>query len=503
MKRPVVLLVSYILVFSLLGIGILQYFFLKKQKELLEQQILHSIKSSLGEVELKIKMKEMAKLMPQMDSLGLQLRRQITRQLAWNIFPDTCDENTSTSAALSWHEIADTAFSSDFEPDGKSPVNSLASRLLVEYTYQSLRKILNSKSLSERISVKELKQIIDEEFQKKNINVPYEFAVYHNGSETRVRTPGFKIDENRLIIRYPILDDNAGGSRYELLISISRKDIYRDKILFFQILSYVLTAFLLFSFLVTVYNMMRQRHLTELKNDFINNITHEFKTPIATMALAIDSIKSPGIINDPEKIKHYLKILKKENQRMLQQVEKILFLSKLEQGKIIWKNKVVNVHEVIYEALNHMQLIFKSKDAKIHLDLEAAHPYIEADPIFLFDALINLLDNAVKYSTDNVEITIRTYNKNNYLVIEIADKGVGMSKDISEHIFEKFYRKPTGDIHNVPGHGIGLTFVKQVVEKMKGEIFVDSQPGKGTVFTIYIPVARTRENPNEPEETNR
>ena len=455
---------------------------------MLEQQILHSIKSSLSEVEMEIKMQEMSKLMPEMDSLGIKIQKQMTEKFSWTLTADTCEEHGTGSSLAGWHDLYDSLGIAEFRSMDKVVLDNLLYKLFIEYMYQSLRKILNSKSISERITVDELKKIIDEEFRKKNIDIPYEFAVYDNGSQTKIKTPGYKEDDNHMIISYPLFGNNQGEhSKYELRVAVHKKDIYKDNVFLFQILSYVFTGFLLLSFLVTIYNMMRQRHLTELKNDFINNITHEFKTPIATMALAIDSIKSPNIINDPEKVKYYLKILKKENQRMLQQVEKILFLAKLEQGKIIWKNKLINVHDVIYEALNHLQLILKSKNAKVDLDLAAQNPYVNGDPIFLFDALINLLDNAIKYSQDKVEISIRTYNRKKHVVIEIADKGVGMSKDITGQIFEKFYRKPTGDIHNVPGHGIGLTFVKQVIDKMKGEIFVDSEVGKGTVFTIYIP----------------
>jgi len=499
MKRTVILWVSYILVLSLLGIAVLQYYFIRNQKYALQNQFEYLVTNSLSDLDTEIKMIQLKNLLPEIDTLGISMRSYFA-----DLFPmlnetDSCEgESVIPRPVADLDELLDSL-------EGKNTFHAHDTvyrkfyDFWVEYSYQSFNKILEAKPLSERISIEDLKKITDDIFAQNNIHIPYEFAVFHNGSETNIKTRQFKTGDDYLVVSHPLFDAYSSHDKYEIKVAFRKKDLHKKNMFIFQLLSYVLTGLLLISFLVTIYNMMKQKHLSELKNDFINNITHEFKTPIATMALAIDSMKSPHIMHDPEKIKYYLKILKEENQRMLKQVEKILFLSKLEQGEVIWKKQLINVHDVIQEALNHLDLILKSKSAKVNLELNAQKPYVEGDPFFLFDAFVNLLDNAVKYSYDNVEITIKTFNKKNYIVIQIADKGVGMPRHVTAHIFEKFYRKPTGDVHNVAGHGIGLTFVKQVIKKMNGEIFVDSEVGKGTVFTIYLPLAE----PEDAEAENK
>ncbi|NPA42496.1 MAG: HAMP domain-containing histidine kinase [Chlorobi bacterium] len=488
MKPKIGLLLSYMLVLALLGIGMLQYFLIKQQKELVTEQILHSLKRSLGEVEWKIKIKELSKLVPELDSLGIynpsKTQIQFKNNPYLNTIIDTCKDSFEDDFSLFYDSI--------LPPYGEKLLGksgqSLIHKLLVESYYLSLKNFLENKSISQRISAKELREILDEEFQKNDIRIPYEFAIYHNGSETRLRSPYFKKDRDHLVIPYKLFTGVPGRDQYTLYISVKKSEIFKGNLLIFKVLSILFTTILLLSFLFTMYNMMRQRHLNELKNDFINNITHEFKTPIATMSIAIDSMKSPHILKDPEKIKFYLKILKRENQRMLDQVEKILFLSKLEQGMVLMQEDIVDVHEIIQDALDHMKLILQDKDAEINLELKAENPFIKGDAVFLFDALINLLDNAVKYSHDKkVVIHIKTYNDNGHLVIEISDQGVGMSQEVVDQIFDKFYRKPTGDIHNIPGHGIGLTFVKQIIDKFKGQIKVKSEVGRGTTFILIFP----------------
>ncbi len=487
MQRNLFLIVSYVLVFSLLGIGILQYLFINKQKELVEKQILYSVSNAMNEIEWELKKEELKKIISQLDTLKIipNFKHKPSHHAS------LIDSLPNQSGVLSLLDTKSGYFQSGIFNNTE---NDIINKALVELSYLYLNQNFDTQPINKRFNPEIVQKIIKKVFKQKKIDFPFEFAVYHQGFETSVKSENFKNDPRKfLLIETPILNDNPEeNEEYKLIIAIKKKNIFNNNILLFQILSYLFTAFLIISFLITIFNMMRQRHLNELKNDFINNITHEFKTPIATMNLAIDAIKSPAILNDPEKVKHYLKILKTENARMLDQVEKILFLAKLEQGKVIWNNQPVNIHEIIHEVLEHMKLIFQSKNATVRVDLKARKPYIYGDPVFIFDMLINLLDNAVKYSTDIIDISISTENKNAYLIIKISDKGVGMSKEVYENIFDKFYRKPTGDVHNIKGHGIGLTFVKQVVKKLKGDIKVKSEVGKGTTFTIEIPIMKEK-----------
>jgi signal transduction histidine kinase len=492
-KKTGFIFLAYILVFSIVGVGILQYVFIKNQSTLLQKQIIFAVKGTLNEIEWEIKKNEIESTYKEMDSILKVTNKQLKKELSINKeLVDNCPDDNSyvhinhnqSGSNINWESTNEQRInnSSGFLK------NSANRKLLLEYYYNYLNRTLKSVPLNDRFKAEDLQKIISGVFKRKGIDIPFEFAIYHNGSLTSVKSENYSGAGKFIYITHPLFDDIMNNDKIHLTIAVPKKEAYKNNLWLFQILSYLFTGFLLISFLITIFSLMRQKHIARLKNDFINNITHEFKTPIATISLVIDSIKSPSVINDPEKIKHYLNILKKENQRMLNQVEKILFLSKLEQGKIIWENKIINIHDVINDAIRRMKLIFESTGAKIHLRLNADNPYVKADPTFILDALTNLLDNAVKYSKDHVDITIETGNIKNNLYIKIKDKGVGMSKEVMAHVFEKFYRKPTGNVHNVPGHGIGLTFVKQVVSNLNGDIYVESEPGKGTTFTIYLPV---------------
>ncbi len=494
MRKIGYLVIAYVLVFSLLGIAILQSVLLRKQKKLLEQQMLYAIKSSMSEIEWRLKEEEINKIIKELDLLGINFKENTDPAMDLDI-ADNCEiiiKRRKNGDALMIYDTIFPRKTSYYEWNNE---DSVIDRLKIQYYYIYLTNLLFSRPLSQRIDPVKLKKIIDEELHEKNIDVPYEFAIYQNNSLTNIKSKKYKESDNFLHIKYKLFKEFSGKNIINLVIAIKKKDIYKNNLLIFRILSYAFMTIILLSFIFSIYSMMRQRHITELKNDFINNITHEFKTPLATISLIIDSIKSPAVINNPEKVKEYLHKLKMENKRMFHQVEKILHLARMEKGETIWHIETVNVHDVIMQAVEHMKFIFESKKAKVDIDLKARNPMVKGDPVYLFDVFVNLLDNAVKYSKDKkIEIKIQTFNHNNYVAIKISDKGVGMSDETIKYIFEKFYRKPSGAVHTIRGHGIGLTFVKKIISKLKGDIYVESQPGEGTTFTIYLPVARDEDN---------
>ena len=218
-------------------------------------------------------------------------------------------------------------------------------------------------------------------------------------------------------------------------------------------------------------------------------MSHEFKTPISTINLAIDSVLNSKNIIDKKKIDRYLSVVKEENKRMQDQVENILKISQLERDKNISDMRNENLHSIISNAINHFSLIVKSKKGSIRTNLNAENTICSIVKIDFTNALINIIDNGIKYSVGPPQILIKTQNINNTLIIEIIDKGIGMSKKTQKMIFEKFFREETGDIHNVRGHGIGLTFVKKVINLVNAKIFVDSQLGYGSNFKIEIPLS--------------
>lgn len=224
-----------------------------------------------------------------------------------------------------------------------------------------------------------------------------------------------------------------------------------------------------------------------MKTDFINNMTHEFKTPIATISLASDSILSPSILENKDKVTRFINIIKQENKRMLSQVEKVLQMAQIEKENVELKFNAVNLHETIEDAVINAELKIQAKGGTIQTSLMSQNPIIEADQIHISSIINNLLDNAEKYTPERPEIVITTRDVKGGIEFDVSDNGIGMTKDALKLIFEKFYRVHTGNVHDVKGFGLGLSYVKAMVDAHHGKIFVKSEPGKGSIFTIYLP----------------
>lgn len=258
------------------------------------------------------------------------------------------------------------------------------------------------------------------------------------------------------------------------------------------IASILFTIIIIAAFYLTVRTMLRQKKMGDIKNDFINNMTHEFKTPIATISLAVDALKNEKVMFDKEKMNYFGAIIKEENQRMNRQVETILRASQLEKQEVDLHLKPVHVHEIIKDVVDNFSLQLEEKNGKAELQLNAQTDMINADEVHFSNLINNLVDNAMKYSKEKIppEIKVSTNSNSKSLVIKIEDNGIGMNRETVKRIFERFYRAHTGNIHNVKGFGLGLSYVKTMVEAHGGDIKVDSTPGKGSVFTIDIPLKK-------------
>lgn len=242
------------------------------------------------------------------------------------------------------------------------------------------------------------------------------------------------------------------------------------------------------AFYVTVKSLLNQKKLSEIKSDFINNMTHEFKTPLATISLAVDALRNEKVQSDKEKAKYFSNIIKEENIRMNKHVETILQAALMEKQELQLNLVPLQVHEVIQNVLENYQLQLKEKEADVQLLLNAKNDMISADEVHFTNLMSNLIDNAIKYSNDQLRITISTHSTKNHVIVRVADNGIGMSKESVKRIFEKFYRAHTGNLHNVKGFGLGMSYVKTVIDAHKGKIKVESTPGKGTSFTVEIPL---------------
>ncbi len=250
------------------------------------------------------------------------------------------------------------------------------------------------------------------------------------------------------------------------------------------------TLMIIAAFYITVRTLLVQKKLSEIKNDFINNMTHEFKTPLATISLAVDALRNEKVANDRQKSEYFSSIIKEENKRMNKQVETILQAALMDRQELQLNLQAVHVHEIIQDIADNFKLQLEDKKGRADLQLNAKNDLLEVDEVHFTNLISNLVDNAIKYSNDNLIIKISTANIKNNLLIKLEDNGIGMNKETQRRIFEKFYRAHTGNVHNVKGFGLGLSYVKTIVDAHFGKIKVESTVGKGTSFTMEFPLMK-------------
>nr|WP_262915389.1 HAMP domain-containing sensor histidine kinase [Niabella ginsengisoli] len=362
-------------------------------------------------------------------------------------------------------------------------------------------------TIGSKLSSDEIEKIIQRELEKAGLEkMKFEYAFMSGGWTSKninidKQSPDFFMASNDSLRSYmpsiiPILPKSGSASENitkeeSLIFVVTNWKTFVKKALIGKIMLAVLfTLVIVAAFYLTVYTMLRQKKLGEIKNDFINNMTHEFKTPIATISLAVDALKNEKVIGDPEKLNYFSAIIKEENHRMNKQVETILKASQFEKREAEIDFKPLHVHEVIENVVDNFQLQLHDKSGDAELKLAASIDRINADEVHFTNLVNNLIDNAVKYSKGNVPIQVKisTSNTANSIVIKFEDNGIGMSRETQKRIFEKFYRAHTGNLHNVKGFGLGLNYVKSVADSHNGSVKVDSVLGKGSVFTVEFPL---------------
>lgn len=279
---------------------------------------------------------------------------------------------------------------------------------------------------------------------------------------------------------------SKNGLSLKLVIPGKEQFIMEEMGLLF-ITSVILIFIVLVLFWRTVISLLREKKISEHTTDFLNNMTHEFKTPLTNIALAGKMIIKDSVIKQEDKIKHYSGIILEENEKLRLQVEQVLSMTALERGEIPLQKTELDVHQLIHQALKSISIQIESNRGNLNLNLDADQFVVMGDSTHLTNALCNLVDNAIKYSREKPELSIQTYNKDQQLLVVIADQGIGIDHAYHERVFNKFFRVPTGDVHDVKGFGLGLAYVKKIIALHGGTITLDSEKGKGTTFTITLP----------------
>src|SRR5215203_587545 len=362
-------------------------------------------------------------------------------------------------------------------------------------------------NVGHRFTAREIYEKIKLAFASQELeNVPFEFglATLHRGVPVSMERQSNNFATwhedtvNHFSYAVPLIPpsgsaaENLASDEVLIVVVPQIKNIVTKSLLPQMIFSIVLMIVIITAFALTVRTMLRQKKLSEIKNDFINNMTHEFKTPLATISLAVDALKNDKVIGDKEKMNYFSEIIKEENQRMNRQVETILKAALLDKQEVNLMLKPTHVHDVIKDIADNFTLQLNDKNGKVEMDLEATNDLIDADEVHFPNLINNLIDNSVKYAKEDVppEIRISTAANGKNMTIRLEDNGIGMAKETVKRIFEKFYRAHTGNVHNVKGFGLGLSYVKTMVDAHGGHIKVDSMPGKGSTFTLELPLKK-------------
>lgn len=352
--------------------------------------------------------------------------------------------------------------------------------------------LFENSCVDEKIYPDTLKKIIHAHLLDYKIKLKHQICIIDGLTDAVIYSDFPKLDEEILQKSYRAkIFPNSIYNQYALLfLYFPDKDQYiNQQVLPMLFTSFFLILLVLLSFLIALYTIYKQKRLSDMKTDFINNMTHELKTPVATIGLASNMIRNEKIQNNKEKLLHYANVIKQENERLLNNIEKVLQAARLKKSSIKLKISEVDINQITEEIVQRNQLNVEEVQGELSYSLNAIDAVIEADKIHVSNMINNLIENSIKYRREDVRLNIHvaTYNKGQGIEIVVEDNGIGIPTEVLEKVFEKFYRVPTGNVHNVKGFGLGLNYVKEMAEAHYGNVTVHSELGKGSIFTIYLP----------------
>lgn len=329
--------------------------------------------------------------------------------------------------------------------------------------------------------------LISSEFEKRNITTEYEYGIY-DCEEQCMKGADFKAHKKNKVTASLVDMPTWKEDGYYFGVQFSRIEANLISQMGIWGFSSAVMVVVIFFFVYTLFVILRQKRLSEIQKDFINNMTHEFKTPLSTIAISSEVLKDPNIMHTPERLLNYATIIQTESHRLKQHVERVLQMARLEKSDAGLKKEKLDVHELIREAVQNTSVALQERKGEISLALNAENTWIQADRLHFTNVLFNLIDNAIKYSKNIPHLEIATGNLGLQIFVEVRDNGIGISAENQKKIFHQFYRVPTGNLHDVKGFGLGLNYVKVMTELHKGKISVSSRLNEGSIFKIVLPI---------------
>ena len=522
MKKISFSLLIFFMTASLIGIILVQSFWIKTTIDTKERQFSLNVNQALKTVTDDIKSREMSDYLAVyqklIDSIGNPKESQLTSVFQYvdrnqntnktyiysqgileddyNITSNLIEPISKDSLSiidytkLKTTTIIDDAF--DREMQNMSSIERLQRvekmSLIDQAKYSSIFSDLASlKPIHKRVTNVEIELLLQREFKSRDLDLDFDYRVFSGQLATKVGSDRYTNLEGLYKYSMPLFQDDDGISEYSLVVGFPNRTNYlRSSISYLIILSVLFTLIIILSFYFTIINSIKQKNISEMKTDFINNMTHEFKTPIATIDLALNAIKNEKLKDNAELKKKYLSVINDENKRMNKQVENVLKISQLEKDKITLIKNDYDLHDVLKEAVSRISLLLETRKGHINLKFKAKKSNLNLSFEDLTNVFVNIFENSIKYSTESPEIEVITNNNNGKIIINIRDNGIGISSNVRSKIFDKFYRVSQGNIHNVKGHGLGLAFVKKIIDLHSGTISVTSQIGKGSEFKIIF-----------------
>lgn len=507
MNKRTVILLGFVMSLALSSLVSVQTYWLKNAFHVKEKQFNQLVLKSLSDMAYKMEQEEAYELLadefyadtkdslmylsmqPYLDTL-FELRKSKNSELLQSKKEPTSN-NTTEEDELS---DIDSALELNQTISNSRQLALATEKQLIEkkkYLNKVLLRMFNNRpDIATRVSPDEMEAILKETLKDYGIDIGFEFLVSRWGNVMAYQSQGF--EQLRFIssgYQVRLFPDDISSQHNNLQIYFPERRNYIIRSLgLMGISSGVLTVLIVFTFAFTLYIIYRQKKLSEMKGDFVNNMTHELKTPISTISLASQMLGDKSIPNSSKNFDRISDIISQESKRLGFQVEKVLQMAAIDKGKLNFKIDTIDFHEIIESVAGNFILQVENKGGLLIPSLHASDTFVDIDSVHMTNVISNLLDNAIKYSEKTPEIFIETRNEENYLLVSVRDNGIGISKTNQKRIFDKFYRVPTGNVHNVKGFGLGLNYVKKIIEAHKGEITIDSEQGKGTIFTFSLPI---------------
>ena len=518
MRRITIVLLAIFFFLAISGLILIQLYWISNAVAITDQQFRYSANKALESVVLNLEEKELIKnivddidpastdsvtaIVPANSPLAKKLHGYQPNSALLEMYglnnPGEPIAITSSGHKIFISSENSSPFSTDetTEPSPQITNSEITGRVSnkIVFLEKIMQKILrNTPDIRERINPEKLKEELRKALNNVGIYLDFEFSIRSGRYGSIWKTPGFtdKPGTNKFIIQ--LFPNDPVPSQNQIVLYCLQEQQYKfEKIGNLGFMSLLFTLLLLILSTGTFIVIFRQKKISEIRNDFINNMTHELKTPISTISLASQMMADKSIPEKDKNIDNLAKVISEESMRLKFQVEKVLQMAIFERMKLKLSLVELDVHGIIEKAVENFTLQIIARNGVINTDLQATNPMVLIDEIHFLNSISNLIDNAIKYSKEIPDITITTRNYKKGILITIEDKGIGITKENLKRIFDKFYRVHSGNVHNVKGFGLGLSYVKKIIEEHNGTIKVDSQINKGTKFMLFIPQNRLK-----------